>query len=132
MNETFPRKVHELIVKWCRSPKAMHIGIGAKLMSLSLLAISGADNPKATRKSLAEILPKLGEILLGQGDDGTTVYSFALAHVVELLNTIISSTPFKTEIFSVSTINAEKVIMSRHFISLSSLANGFTFKSSFY
>ena len=119
-----PLKVHELIVKWCRSPKAMHIGIGAKLMSLSLLAISGDDNPKATRKSLAEILPKLGDILLGQGDDGTTVYSFALAHVVELLNTIVSSTPFKTEIFSVSSINAEKVILINDFDLTFFLKNG--------
>ena len=98
-----------MIVKWCCSPKPMHIGIGAKLMSLSLCAISEAENSKLTRKSLAEILPHAGDVLCGQGDDGTTVYSFALAHIVELLNTIVTATPFKNAVFSVDTINAEKV-----------------------
>ena len=87
----------------------MHIGIGAKLMSLSLCAISDTENSTATRKSLAEILPHAGDVLCGQGDDGSTVYSFALAHIVELFNTIVTATPFKNAIFSVASVNAEKV-----------------------
>ena len=80
-------------------------------MSLSLCAVAASTDAdsKSTRKSLAEILPKMGEVLSGLGDDGTTVYSFALAHVVELLNTIVASTSFKTEIFVVTSIDAEKV-----------------------
>ena len=80
-------------------------------MSLSLCAVSASTDAdsKSTRKSLAEILPKMGDVLSGLGDDGTTVYSFALAHVVELLNTIVASTSFKNEIFVVKSIDAEKV-----------------------
>lgn len=87
----------------------MHIGIGSKLMSLSLVAIPGTENVKTTRKSLTKIIPKLGEILRGQGDDGSAVYSFALAHVVELLNVIIASLTFRDVIFVATSIEAEKV-----------------------
>ena len=83
--------------------------IGSKLMSLSLVAIPGTENVKTTRKSLTKIIPKLGEILRGQGDDGSAVYSFALAHVVELLNVIIASLTFRDVIFVATSIEAERV-----------------------
>jgi hypothetical protein len=69
--------VQDLIVKWCCSPKPMHAGIGAKLLTLSLAAISDTENPKATRKVLAETLPKLAVLLCGAPGDGSAVHAFA-------------------------------------------------------
>ena len=87
----------------------MHCGIGSKLMTLSLEAISDADNPKSTRKSLNEILPNVGEVLCGQADDGSPVFSFALAHIIELLNVIVTSPTFRNVVFGSDAIGAEKV-----------------------
>jgi hypothetical protein len=87
----------------------MHAGIGSKLMSLSLGAIAETDNPKTTRKSLAEILPKLGEILCGQSDDGSALFSFALAHILELLSVVVASPTFRNVVFGAATIDAEKI-----------------------
>jgi len=98
-----------LIIKWCCSPKPMHAGIGSKLMTLSLEAISDADNPKSTRKSLTEILPKLADVLCGQADDGSPVFSFALAHIIELVNIVVTSPTFRNVIFGSGAVDAERV-----------------------
>lgn len=101
--------VQDLIVKWCCSTKSMHIGIGAKLMTLSLNAADPSEESKMMRKSLSDVLPNIGALVEGKYDDGSTLYSFALAHSIEMINTVVGSTPYKGQVLASKAINSEKV-----------------------